>query len=70
MDYFIKPLQSGSEDYHIQAMLSGIRGLVGLFGPDIAKPYESLFERYKTETGASYVKDAAAGLLDDMAGRR
>ena len=70
MDYFINKLKSSSEDSEIQGQLNGIRGMVALFGPAIAKPYEKLFQKYKSDGTTMYIKDVATDLLDDMAGRR
>ena len=70
MDYFINKLKSSSDDYEIQGQLNGIRGMVALFGPSIAKPHEKLFRKFTSDGTAMYIKDVATDLLDDMAGRR
>ena len=70
MDYFIDKLKSSSDEMEIQGMLTGVRGMVSVFGPEIAKPHEKLFQKYKKEGTAMYIKDTATGLLNDMAGRR
>ena len=70
MDYFFNKLKSSSEDSEIQGHLNGIRGMVALFGPAIAKPYEKLFQKFKSDGTTMYIKDVATDLLDDMAGRR
>ena len=63
-------MKSKVDDHQVLAMLNGIRGLVGLLGPAIAKPHEKMFENYKKSGATTFIKDAATDLLDDMACRR
>ena len=70
LDFFIKQLNSRMEDYSMSGFLNGLRGFVGLFGPDLVKPHEELIKKQQQTGGSMMVKDTATDLLNDLAGRR